>query len=449
MQKKLHRLLAALLIAALVWASLPARPAYAAGYTVNSLADTTISGDGACTLRKAILAANNTASNDCGTASPADDTITFSVTGTITLLSSSPPPIPSGQGALTIDGGGSITISGNNSVRVFLVDTGADLTLKNLTVANGKASSSNGSGMVNSGTVTLTNVTFSGNSASFEGGGMFNLNNSSPTLTNVTFSGNSAARSGGGMRNIDSNPQIRNTIIWGETGGAISNAAPSNPAISYSDIQGCGGSGSGWSASCSTDGGGNIDPDPQFIASTNLRLSLTSPAIAAGNNTFVPGSVTTDLDGKPRSVDIPAVPDTGSGTPPIVDMGAYETQDTIPPAVTVNQASGQTDPTNTLPIQLIAVFSEPISPATFTAADVILGGTAPGAAVTGITTSDNTTFTITVTVSGDGPVSASIPANAVQDPAGNDNTASTSTDNTVTFGFVVTPTLLYLPLVLR
>ncbi len=41
---------------------------------------------------------------------------------------------------------------------------------------------------------TLTNVTFSGNSASSDGGGMFNWISSSPTLTNVTFSGNSAIR---------------------------------------------------------------------------------------------------------------------------------------------------------------------------------------------------------------------------------------------------------------
>jgi uncharacterized repeat protein (TIGR01451 family) len=61
-------------------------------------------------------------------------------------------------------------------------------------------------------------------------------------------------------------------------------------------------------------------------ASGNLRLQFTSPAIDAGNNAAVPAGVTTDLDGNPRFVDIPAVPDTGNGTPPIVDMGAYEAQ---------------------------------------------------------------------------------------------------------------------------
>ena len=36
-----------------------------------------------------------------------------------------------------------------------------------------------------------------------------------------------------------------------------------------------------------------------------------------------------DLNGKPRQTDVPTIPDTGTGTIPIVDMGAYEYQ---PPA---------------------------------------------------------------------------------------------------------------------
>jgi predicted outer membrane repeat protein len=49
--------------------------------------------------------------------------------------------------------------------------------------------------MYNSGSSpTLTNVTFSGNNAYNNGGGMYN-SGSSPTLTNVTFSGNHASDS--------------------------------------------------------------------------------------------------------------------------------------------------------------------------------------------------------------------------------------------------------------
>ncbi len=57
---------------------------------------------------------------------------------------------------------------------------------------------------------TLTNVTFSGNSATIGGGGMYihaeNYGTSSPTLTNVTFSGNRANYGGGGMFNLNQQP---------------------------------------------------------------------------------------------------------------------------------------------------------------------------------------------------------------------------------------------------
>ena len=168
----------------------------------------------------------------------------------------------------------------------------------------------------------LINVTFSHNFANY-GGGMYNWC-SNPTIINTTFSGNSAFH-GGGMYNHSSDPHLINVILWGNT-PELSNIDNSVPIISYSDIQGCGGSGSGWKSECGMDGGGNIDADPLFAdaAAGNLRLRLTSPCIDAGDNTAVPTDITTDLGGNPRFVNVPFVPDTGRGTPPIVDMGAYE-----------------------------------------------------------------------------------------------------------------------------
>ena len=78
------------------------------------------------------------------------------------------------------------------------------------------------------------------------------------------------------------------------------------------------------------DRGGNLDVDPQFVAPEHgdYHVAFTSPVVDAGDNGAIPAGVTTDLDGEPRFVDLPAVGDTGSGTPPIVDIGAYEVQDT-------------------------------------------------------------------------------------------------------------------------
>ncbi|MEZ0395827.1 MAG: sortase [Anaerolineales bacterium] len=189
------RLFSALLLTALLLTGVGVRPAYAAGYTVNSLADNNTAGDGFCTLREAIESTNNAGNGDCGANSNANDIITFSVSGTITL-GSTLPAIVSGAGMLTIDGGGNITISGNNSVQVMRVNSGANLTLQNLTIANGSATL--GGGIYNVGTLTVTNATFSGNSADY-GGGIENYG--TLTVTDSTFSNNSATIYGGGIEN--------------------------------------------------------------------------------------------------------------------------------------------------------------------------------------------------------------------------------------------------------
>jgi hypothetical protein len=109
--------------------------------------------------------------------------------------------------------------------------------------------------------------------------------------------------------------------------------------------------------------------------------------------------------------------------------------DETPPNVTLNQAAGQPDPTSSSPVEFTAEFDEPIDAATFTSADVTVGGTATTGAVTvtEIGPSDHTTFSVSVVVTGDGTVTASIPASVVEDLAGNTNAASTSTDNTITY----------------
>ena len=234
-----------------------------------------------------------------------------------------------------------VTFSGNSATfggGMYNYDSSPKL--RNV-VFRGNSATSYGGGMDNSSnSPELTNVVFSGNSATNYGGGMYNAI-SNPTLTNVTFSGNSATYGGGGMANFNSSsPKLTNVILWGNTavsGPGIYNSS-STAVISYSNIQGCGSSSGFWVIACGTNGGGNIAGDPLFVDADgpdnifgtpddNLRLQLTSPAIDAGDNdaTNLTG-VTTDLDGRPRFVNIPTAPDTGSGTPPIVDMGAYEAQ---------------------------------------------------------------------------------------------------------------------------
>ena len=90
-------------------------------------------------------------------------------------------------------------------------------TLVNVVFSGNEAGVDGGSGggMANysSSSPRLTFVAFISNTAAYDGGGMRN-DNSSPTLTNVTFSGNTADF-GGGMRNENSSPTLINVIFSG------------------------------------------------------------------------------------------------------------------------------------------------------------------------------------------------------------------------------------------
>ncbi len=181
-----------------------------------------------------------------------------------------------------------------------------------------------GGGMYsNDSSPTVTGCVFSNNSAGFctpppvvvcfgFGGGMYNRS-SSPAVFNSSFSGNFAGDDGGGMYNDNSNLTAKNCIFWGDSSEEII-VLLGTTTVTYSDVQG------------GFPGTGNIDGDPLFVDPDNgdLRLQAGSPCIDAGDNTAVTEGITTDLDGNPRFLDVPETPDTGNGTLPIVDMGAYE-----------------------------------------------------------------------------------------------------------------------------
>ncbi|MBU0718193.1 MAG: right-handed parallel beta-helix repeat-containing protein, partial [Planctomycetes bacterium] len=131
-------------------------------------------------------------------------------------------------------------------------------TLTNCTFS-GNSATENGGGMYNySSSPTVTNCAFSGNSAN-AGGAMHNYFYSSPTLTNCMFSGNSAADSGGGMYN-SSGPTVTNCILWNNTdsGGTDESAQiHGGPVdIDYSCVQ-------GWLGGLG--GVGNHGDEPLFV----------------------------------------------------------------------------------------------------------------------------------------------------------------------------------------
>ncbi len=182
----------------------PQRVTCSSAVTVTNAND-----DGAGSLRQAIAGV-------C-----ANGTITFNGDYTIRLAST----LTIGSN-MTIDGAGyAVAISGDTNgdgigdVSVFYVNSHVTFNLNQLTVTKGKGDL--GGGIFNVGTLNVTNSTFSGNTATSDGGGIYN-NGGNAIITNSTFSGNTATSDGGGIyNNGGSNATITNSTFSGNTAGGL------------------------------------------------------------------------------------------------------------------------------------------------------------------------------------------------------------------------------------
>lgn len=185
----------------------------------------------------------------------------------------------------------------------------------------------------------LVNCLFTGNQASLRGGAIYMAPGSfGGNLTNLTVYGNFSSFEAQGIfihNTGTSRTTITNSIVWGNSPQQIltwGEVRVRNSLVQDGVV-----------------GGMNIiTDDPQFVdvsgqdnavgtPDDNLRLLGNSPAIDAGNNNFVPPDVA-DIDGdrdtservpldlsfNKRFVNSPTVVDTGTGSPPLVDIGAYE-----------------------------------------------------------------------------------------------------------------------------
>jgi predicted outer membrane repeat protein len=171
----------------------------------------------------------------------------------------------------------------------------------------------------------LTNTLISGNEAN-RGAGIFNGTRAETAITNCTLHGNLAADAGGGLYNAYlSEPDVYNTIVWGNDFKEIYDEIGSECTISYSDVRG------GYPGSY------NIDDDPIFAGpgfwndndtpldesddvwvEGDYHLLAISPCIDAANDEVSP---TYDAEGKTWA----DMEDTGlPGNS--VDMGIYDFQ---------------------------------------------------------------------------------------------------------------------------
>ncbi len=212
---------------------------------------------GACTLRAAVQELSSTCLKVGTLFLPAG-------TYTLTLVGSGEDNSLTGDldlcGAITINGAGAdstIINAAGLGDRVFHVNsTITIITLNNLKITGGQASSDYGGGIYNqnSSTLTLFGVNISGNSAQF-GGGIVTTSNHDMTISDSTISSNQAALSAGGIHlqgpTLISNSTISLNIAGESAGGIFNYGNASSLTLSNSTI-------SGNSASSTSIGGGLV-----------------------------------------------------------------------------------------------------------------------------------------------------------------------------------------------
>ena len=176
--------------------------ASAAAQPSQTFTVTNTSDSGAGSLRQAILSANADSVKNPN----AIDAINFNLGMGVHTISLSSAVLNVTAKDLTISSPdpNDVTINGNNNVQDFTIAAGAKVTISGLTVTGG--SSFNGGGLLNNGTLTLTNDIFSNNTAPNAGGGVYN--NGMLTVNSSTFINNivriSSSRiliEGGGIAN--------------------------------------------------------------------------------------------------------------------------------------------------------------------------------------------------------------------------------------------------------
>ncbi len=337
-------------MSALLLGCITTASAGAATLTVTSTADSATPGDGQCSLREAIEAANSPGSpSDCGLADALSNTIVLGpnkydltikptggddqTTGDLDVNATAPPLTITGSGAAET------TISAAGLAdRAFNFLPGSTVTLEGLTITgahapngangadgvNGGGGSppTNGSfgfpggGLRNGGTLTLTNVDVTGNTAGSggaggtgqtlekgadggiggAGGGISNDPTGKLTLTDVTVSGNTAGGGGtggpggeggdggpggnagccgdgGGLENNGGTVTITDSTFTGNHAGAGGAGGRGADAVGVIGVGGSGGTGAGGSS------GGAIASTGGTVTITNSTLSSNTSGV--------------------------------------------------------------------------------------------------------------------------------------------------------------------------
>ena len=250
--------------------------ASAAAQPSQTFTVTNTSDSGAGSLRQAILSANADSVKNPN----AIDAINFNLGMGVHTISLSSAVLNVTAKDLTISSPdpNDVTINGNNNVQDFTIAAGAKVTISGLTVTGG--SSFNGGGLLNNGTLTLTNDIFSNNTASNAGGGVYN--NGTLTVNSSTFTNNSAPNSpglneGGGIANagtltVNGSTFTKNQASFG--GGGIAQIGTAKLTLTNSVFNG---------NMTNGEGGGILNGDASTATASNTTFT--------SNDSFIGGAI--------------------------------------------------------------------------------------------------------------------------------------------------------------
>jgi len=217
--------------------------------------------------------------------------------------------------------GAGLMIDIGSPVLTHVSFTGNEVTDRTPMGNSGGAIYSNGAG-----SPVMNDILFANNKANYGAALYLYMNAGNTTVTNATFSGNEAFIQGNTIYYVRGSIAIRNSIfdtVNNFRGNFMVDGAANNLSITSSLFRGS-------FPGIYINGGNNLlHTDPVFAdaANNDYRLKSCSPAINAGNNSFIYPGNTKDLANNPRLY-----------VNGVVDLGAYEFQGakTTPFAITAH-----------------------------------------------------------------------------------------------------------------
>ena len=286
--------------------------AHAANITVAA-GEVAISSNGICSLREAIINANDDAAThaDCTAGSGAD--ILTLAAGAYNVADSyasynGNTGLPQITSPITIEGNGAtIDRSGAAVYRLFALNSTGNLTLNDLMLTDGAMTSDVGGGAIynDGGTLTINDSFLSGHSATnSQGGGAIRSNGGTVTINTSTLSGNQSGNSGGGGAIYATNSAtltINDSTLGGNSatntnGGAISIGSGSGSVTLNRSTVGANNTANGGAGIASS--GGTLTLNNSTISGNQAQSAggggiYNNGATVTLNNSTVTGNTTT------------------------------------------------------------------------------------------------------------------------------------------------------------